>query len=513
MYRLRGNELKHAVNGALEVRPREAELVIIGAGFGGLAAGIRAIQSGFKDVLLLERSGDVGGVWRDNSYPGCACDVQSHLYSLSFAPNPAWSHDYSKQPEIHGYLRRCAHDFGLTSRIHYHTEVQRLEWHEGSAQWLLQTNHGEYRARWVILAMGSLSDPLIPDIEGQERFAGLAFHSAQWPDNVDLQGKRVAVIGTGASAIQFIPAIQPIVKHMTVFQRTPAWVMPRHDGAIPSWQKRLYAKLPLLQKAARARIYVQREAMAFGFRHPPIMRLAQKAALKHLHAAIQDPELRSKLTPNYTLGCKRILLSNTYYPALAQSNVDVVTEGVRRITPAGIVDQQGVERPFDVIIYGAGFKVKDLPYSHFVHGNNGVTLAQAWGGSPKALAGTSVHGFPNLFLLHGPNVGLGHTSVIYMLEAQVEHAIDVIRKAKARSKTIVEARADAQRQFTDWLDRKMKGTVWTAGGCNSWYLDDTGRNSALWPTYTFAFRSRVVRARENEYQFRHAAQSTVSQPG
>lgn len=484
---------------------KTAKIIVIGSGFGGIAAAVRSKQSGENDLLLLERSNDMGGVWRDNCYPGAACDVQSHLYSFSFAPNPNWTRDFSQQAEIHAYLKDTAKKFGVLPHVRFNTEVQGMEWFEDAGEWAIRTTQGQYRARYIVLGMGSLSDPLIPEIEGQDQFRGDAFHSAQWPADYDIAGRRVAVIGTGASALQFIPAIQPDIEHMTVFQRTPPWVMPRHDSDITDRSRSLFKRFPLLQRLARLRLYLSREATAIGFRNPKLMRHAQSTALKHMHSAVTDPDLRKKLTPNYTFGCKRILISNTYYPALAADNVDVESSGVTKITKDGIVDANGVERKVDTIIYGAGFKVKDLPYSHYIFGRQGKTLAQSWGGSPTSVAGTTVNGFPNLFILHGPNVGLGHTSVIYMLEAQVEHALSAIKQADERNCQIVEPSAEAQQKFTKWLDKQMMGTVWTAGGCNSWYLDDTGRNSSLWPSYTFLFRNRVAKARKTEYAFRSVA--------
>lgn len=481
--------------------PQSVRLLVVGTGFGGLGTAIQAKRAGEQDFLVLERAEEVGGVWRDNSYPGCACDVQSHLYSFSFAPNPDWSRDFAPQGEIHDYLKRCARDFDLYPHIRFKTDVTRYNWDEQQAAWLVETSNGNYLAQYLVLACGSLSDPLIPAIPGQETFAGHAFHSARWPGDLELAGKRVAVIGTGASAIQFIPAIQPLVGSLTVFQRTAPWVLPRHDKTISLARRQIFRQFSLLQRARRSLIYVQRELTALGFRYPILMSVARREGLAHMHRAVKGPVLRAKLTPDYTVGCKRVLISDTYYPAMAQPNVSVVTHGVREITPQGVIDKQGVAHDVDVLIYGSGFAVKDLPYSHVVHGRDGQTLADAWQGSPKSLAGTTVHGFPNLFLLHGPNVGLGHSSVIFMLEAQIEHVLSAIAIADRKGCQVLEPTMIAQRRFTHWVDETMQGTVWTSGGCDSWYLDNTGRNSALWPSYTFSFRQRVAVARPEEYRF------------
>lgn len=481
-----------------------ARILIIGTGFGGLATAWHLKQSGEQDFIMLERKGDVGGVWRDNSYPGCACDVQSHLYSFSFAPNPDWTREFSPRAEIHAYLQQCAKRFGLVPHIRFNHEVLRMDWQEDSGEWRVQTNHGEFRAQHVVGAFGSLSDPDIPAVKGLQDFQGQVFHSATWPKDFKHQGKRVAVIGTGASALQFIPAIQPDVAQLHVFQRTPPWVMPRHDGPISAIARAAYRRLPLLMQAERLKIYSQRESFALGFIYPRLMQQAQKTALKHMQEAVQDAVLRRKLTPDYTLGCKRILISNTYYPALAQSNVNVVSDGIAEVTADSVIGHDGVAHKVDAIIFGTGFKTKDLPFAHYIHDAQGETLATHWAGSPQAYMGTTIHGFPNLYLLHGPNIGLGHTSVVYMLEAQAEHITGVIKMARRRGHDIVEPTARAQQDFIDKIAKDMKGTVWVAGGCESWYLDSTGRNSSLWPGFTFAYRKLATDIKDSDYQGRRA---------
>jgi cation diffusion facilitator CzcD-associated flavoprotein CzcO len=493
--------------------PVSTRVAIVGSGFGGLAAARELKQAGVQDFLILERASDVGGVWRDNSYPGCACDVQSHLYSFSFAPNPDWSRAFSPQAEILAYLQRCARDLGLMPHVRLNHEVLQAKWDDASASWHIKTNHGEVRAQHLVGAFGSLSDPLIPQIPGMETFQGEVFHSAHWPRNFKHQGKRVAVLGTGASALQFIPAIQPDVAQMHVFQRTPPWVLPRHDGPISSTARMLFRKLPWLQQLARAQIYVHREALALGFLHPRLMARTQAKALRHMHAAVQDPALRKKLTPDYTLGCKRILISNTYYPALAQANVEVVTDGVQKIVADGIIGRDGVFRPVDAIIHGTGFQTKDLPFTHLIQDSQGRTLASAWRGSPQAYMGTTVHGFPNLYLLHGPNIGLGHTSVVYMLEAQARHIAGVVRMAQAKGCAVVEPTAAAQQRFVTRIEQMMRGTVWVAGGCDSWYLDETGRNSSIWPGFTFSYARAASRVVEQDYTWRGPnASATKAKP-
>lgn len=476
-------------------------IAIIGSGFGGIGAAIRLKQDGETDFVILERAEDCGGTWRDNSYPGCACDVQSHLYSFSFALNPNWSRSYSPQQEIWDYLREVAARYGLTSNFRYGRNVVDMSWDDDACHWRIVTAKETYTADIVVSAAGALSDPSIPKIPGLASFEGETFHSAQWNHDFDLRGRKIAVVGTGASAIQFVPAIQPKVAKLSLFQRTPPWILPRRDRAIGSLARSIYRTLPFTQKATRAGIYAARELMALGFMHPRVMQYGERLARLHLARSVRDPELRKKLTPNYTIGCKRVLLSDDYYPALAKENVDVVTTGIREVTPKGIVTDDGVLHEVDAIIFGTGFLVTDIPIAKHVRGRDGRTLYDVWGGSPKAHLGTTVAGFPNLFFLLGPNTGLGHTSVVVMIEGQIE----LLRKAvahmrKTGSATIEPTRA-AQEEFVAYVDQKLGESVWNTGGCASWYLDHTGRNSTLWPGFTFAFLWKTARFHARDYVF------------
>jgi cation diffusion facilitator CzcD-associated flavoprotein CzcO len=478
----------------------ETETLVIGSGFGGLGMAIRLRQEGFEDIVVLERAHDVGGTWRDNTYPGAACDVQSHLYSFSFAPNPEWSHSFSRQPEIQAYLQRCARDFGVLPLVRFGHEVTGAEWDDAAQRWTVRTSRGDFRARALVMAAGALSDPLIPGIPGLDTFRGAAFHSARWDHAFDPRGKRVAVIGTGASAIQFVPALQPEVARMHVFQRTPPWILPRPGGDVGPRARGFFRRVPAAQRALRGAIYLWREGMVFLFRSPATMRLAQRRAERYLRRAVRDPELRRKLTPDFTLGCKRVLLSNDYLPALTQPNVEVVTDRIARISERGVVTADGAERAVDAIVFGTGFRPTDPPLGRVTRGRGGRTLAAAWAGSPQAHLGTTVAGFPNLFILMGPNTGLGHTSVVYMIEAQIEHALRVLKHARTHGVGAVEPRAEAQARFVAGVDRRMRGTVWTSGGCASWYLDETGRNSTLWPDFTWRFRRLAERFDPGEYE-------------
>ena len=475
------------------------EVAIIGAGFGGLGAAIRLRQTGHRSFVVLERAAQVGGVWRDNTYPGCACDVQSHLYSFSFAPNPGWTRRYSPQGEIQEYLRGCVERFGIGGHLRFGEELQGAAWDDAAQRWRLKTRKGELTADLLVSAAGALSEPSMPPLPGLDRFEGHAFHSARWDHGAELAGKRVAVVGTGASAIQFVPHIQPLVKTLHVFQRTPPWVVPRLDGAIGPGARRLLRRSRLARAALRLQLFASRELFALPFLRPALAHLVRLLALRFLAQSVRDPALRAKLTPRYEFGCKRVLLSDDYFPALAQSNVEVVTEEISEVRARSIVTSDGIERPVDAIVFGTGFEVRDLPIARRVRGRDGRTLEQAWAQSPRAHVGTTVAGFPNLFILQGPNTGLGHTSVILMIESQIEHLLSALLHMRAHGLAAVEPRPEAQAEFVRRVDQKMKGTVWLAGGCRSWYLDRTGRNFTLWPGFTFSFRRRVQKFRPDEY--------------
>ena len=431
--------------------------------------------------------------------------ISNHTFIRSrCALNPDWTRRFSPQTEIWSYLQDCAHQFGLMPHLRFNESVMQMTWDEAAGEWAIDTNRGQYRARLVIAAFGFLSEPAIPRLEGMGTFEGQVFHSAQWPAGLDPRGLQIAVIGTGASAVQLVPAIQPEVARLYVFQRTAPWVMKRGDHAISPRAQRLYRGLPLLQKAMRLKIYLQREILVLGFKHPGIMKVAQRDALHHLEQSIRDPQFRKRLTPQYVMGCKRILLSDDYYPSLAQANVELVTAGIQGVTATGIVTTDGACREVDTIVFGTGFEVGDPPFPRCVHGTGGRTLAEAWSGSPKAYMGTMVAGFPNFFILSGPNTGLGHNSVIYMAEAQIEHVLRLLKNMKRRGYDIIEPRTGAQSRYVGEMDRAMRGTVWNAGGCRSWYLDRNGRNSAMWPGSTLSFRWRALHVQERDYEGRRA---------
>ncbi|MHB8717717.1 MAG: flavin-containing monooxygenase [Candidatus Dormibacteria bacterium] len=486
-------------------------VAIAGAGFSGVGLAIQMKRHGFHDFVILERADDLGGTWRDNSYPGCCCDIPSHVYSYSFQLEPGWTRGFASQPEILGYLRRAADANGIGPHLRVQHEVLEARWDRVRRLWHVETSQGTYTADVFVAAAGPLSDPSIPHLPGLDTFRGTIFHSARWNHDHDLRGRRVAVVGTGASAIQFVPRIQPQVAQLTLFQRTPPWVMPRLDHEITPAEHWLLRHVPLAPALTRAALWGALELRIVGFRNPRLMRGAEKLARWHMRRQVPDEALRRKLTPDYTLGCKRILLSDDYYPALTQANVEVVTAGVGEVRPSGIVDGEGIEHPADTIIFGTGFHVTDAPVASRIRGADGRTLAEVWDPSMRAYLGTTVSGFPNMFFMLGPNTGLGHNSMVHMIESQVAYIVDALRAMEERGIGVLEVRPEAVEAYNRWLDDRLRGTVWTAGHCRSWYLDSMGRNSTLWPGSTVAFRRRTRRFRPRPYRLLRAAQGRPSQ--
>ncbi len=481
-------------------------VAVIGSGFSGLGMAIALRRHGIRDVVVLERAAALGGTWRDNSYPGCACDIPSKLYSYSFAPNPNWTRSFPDQAEIWAYLEDCADRFGVREQIRFGCDVERMTWDAPGQRWRISTNDGELTADVVVAAPGGLSAPSIPDIPGLERFTGAVFHSATWDHEHELDGARVAVIGTGASAIQFVPRIQPRVARLDLYQRTPPWIVPRRDRTFTAAEVAGYRRFPWLQRLGRAWVYGTREAYYLSFKHPRLMALSERVASAHLASQVRDPGLRARLTPDYRMGCKRILISSDYYPALQQPNVEVVSGGIREVRERSIVAADGSEREVDTIILGTGFHVTDVPIAERVIGSAGDSLADVWAGSPRTYLASAIHGFPNLFLLGGPNAGLGHNSIIYMIESQIAYVLDALALLSSRRAGTIEVSAQAQAGFCAEIDERSAGTVWALGGCRSWYLDRTGRNSVLWPGPTFEFRRRTRALNPRHYRLEPARQ-------
>ncbi len=462
-------------------------------------------DAGIEDFILIERASSLGGTWRDNHYPGCACDIPSHLYSLSYAPNPDWSQVFAPQPEIRAYLEAFAHRRDITPRLHFGQNIVEASWDEGAMVWALRTATGDtFTATCLVSAVGGLSNPAYPTIPGRACFAGPQFHSARWDHAVDLRGKRVAVIGTGASAIQFVPQIQPVVERLFLFQRTPAWVLPRPDRPYSALERRAFARIPGLRWLYRQSMYWRFEGRLVAFTtFPSLMNMVERECLRHMAHAIHDPALRERLTPKYRLGCKRVLISNDFYPAVARPNVELIDQPIDHILEDG-VSTHTRHVPVDAIIYGTGFTVHNYLGGMIVRGRGGSRLDDRWREGAQAYLGTTVAGFPNLFLLLGPNSGLGHNSLTVMIEGQAGYAAQAIALLKRRGLGAIEVLPEVEAKFNTWLQDRLADTVWDSG-CRSWYFDERGKNTTLWPTFATTFRIRTARPRERDYrlQARH----------
>ncbi|MFC9980454.1 flavin-containing monooxygenase [Gordonia sp. NPDC127522] len=473
----------------------DVEIAIIGAGFSGLGAAVRLKQNGFDDFVLLDRGSDFGGTWRDNTYPGAACDVPSQLYSFSFAKNPTWSRSYSHQPEIHDYINGVADRFGIGAKARFGTEVTRTAWNEDEGRWIIDTlqdgKTDQVRARVLVGGVGPLCEPNLPDIEGIESFEGKIVHSARWDNDHDFGGQRVAVIGTGASAIQLVPEVAKVAGRLDVYQRTAPWIVPRTERAYSSVEHWAYKNVPGYQSAVRGGIYAANEVVAFGLTYSPktLKPVELLCRANILRGIGRDAELRRKATPTFQVGCKRILRSNDWYPALARPNVDLVTDGIDRITPTGIVSKDGTVREVDVIVVATGFHVTDSPVFEKIIGKDGRSLAQVWNEiGMQGYKGSFVHGFPNMMLMVGPSTGLGHTSMVYMIESQLNYLVDYLKTSRALGITRTEVKLSAQQEFNAGIQHKLRNSVWVNGGCASWYKDANGNITTLWPGFTFAFR-------------------------
>ncbi|MDX3191574.1 NAD(P)/FAD-dependent oxidoreductase [Streptomyces sp. MN03-5084-2B] len=466
------------------------KVVIVGTGFSGLGQAIQLEKAGIRDYVILEKATEVGGTWRDNSYPGCACDVQSHMYSFSYEQNPGWSRSFSPQPEIHAYLKGVADKYRLREKIRFGVELTGAHWDERDRHWTATTRDGrEFVAQFLVSGVGGLHIPQVPELPGIANFKGQTWHSARWNHEYDLRGKKVAVVGTGASAVQFVPKIAPDVAELTLFQRTPPWIMPKPDHAMPSWAQTLFKRVPGTQRAYRNALYWLLEARAIGFNgHPAIMKAGELIAKRNIAKGIKDRALRKKVTPDYTMGCKRVLISNDYYPALDRPNVEVNTEGIREVKAHSIVDAGGVEHEVDAIIYGTGFKVTDALEYLDITGVDGRNLAKEWASEGmRTHKGITVSGYPNLFFLLGPNTALGHNSVVFMIESQSRYVVDAIKLADSRGAAALDVRPGVQDEFQREIQDKLVKGVWTQGGCKSWYLDAQGVNRTIWPGFTWRY--------------------------
>ncbi len=486
--------------------PVYTRALIIGSGFAGLGMGIELQRRGVQ-FLILEKADEIGGTWRDNTYPGCACDIPSHMYSFSFEPKPDWTHMWSFQPEIQDYLLGVAEKYGLRRYIRFGARVERAQWDDDEQRWhVYTTDGGEFVAQFVISGAGGLHIPLIPEFDGLDDFlggGGVAFHSAQWDHDVDITGKRVAVIGTGASAIQIVPEIVGDVASLHLYQRTPAWVMPRPNNPIPAGARRIFSDVPGARAAMRAGIYWAHEAVGFAMtRQPRLLKIGELLGKWNIRRWIKDPELRRALTPHYRAGCKRILNSDTYYRGIADPKTEVITEPIARFASTGITTSDGTERAVDVVVFATGFHVTDSYTYVDIKGPGGEDLVDRWNAQGMAaLRGITVAGMPNLFFLLGPNTALGHNSVVFMIESQIRYAGQAIAAVDRRGATTVTPTRDAQDRYNEDLQRELGGTVFNTGGCRSWYLDEHGVNRTLWSGMTWQYWLATRRFKACEYTF------------
>jgi len=476
-------------------------VAIIGTGFGGLGMAIQLKQAGIDDFVILEKAASVGGVWRENSYPGAACDVPSHLYSFSFEPNPSWTRKFSPQPEIKRYLEHCERKYGLNAHIRFNTFVQTAVFEQALDSWEITTSTGDtINAKLLVKATGQLSQLAIPKLPGLEQFAGKQFHSAHWDHDYDLQGKRVAIVGTGASALQFIPHVVEQAAEVTVFQRTSPWVIPKPDRPYTKLERWLFKHLPLAAKFERNKIYWSLEwrfaALSANNWAAPIFNWV---ANRQRRKQVKDPALQQKLTPDYPLGCNRILLSNNYYSALSRDNVEVVAESVKSVTGDGVVSESGETYPVDAIIFGTGFAATEFVSPMTIVGLDGQDLNQRWAEGAEAYYGMTVSGFPNFFMLYGPNTNLGHNSIIFMLESQIAYVLQCVKALRDKRFTRMDLLGERMRQFNQQVQAKANKAVWNAG-CNSWYRHESGKNTNNWPDFTLRYRALTRRVNFADYQ-------------
>ncbi|CAM4342313.1 hypothetical protein F901_02113 [Acinetobacter dispersus] len=473
-------------------------VVIIGAGFAGIGAAIKLQQAGFTDFVVLEKADEIGGVWRANTYPGCACDVPSALYSYSFAPNPQWSRVFAQQQEIKTYIQNVAQQFDVKNYVRFGYEMLESAWDDQAKHWVVKTNQGLIHARFAIMAGGPMHQPVLPKIKGLETFKGAQFHSAEWNHDVDLNGKKVAVVGAGASAIQFVPEIQAQVEKLTLLQRTPQWVLPKMDQSLPKLAQALFKVLPVTQRLTRYGVYGVFESLNSSMHHPKLVSQIERLAKLNIRLGVKDPALREKILPDFTIGCKRVLQSNQWYPALAKPNVEVLRCGVEEVRGNTLIASDGSQHEVDAIIFGTGFEVSNPPIAKQILNKHGKSMDEVWQGSARGYLGTVVEGCPNAFVMFGPNIAVSSSALI-IIEAQLAYILDMLKKVQAQQIETVEIRAEVLEQYNDEIQAALTNTVWNTGGCSSYFIDRNGRNSTLWPWTTFEMRARLAQCDLNDY--------------
>lgn len=486
-------------------------VTIVGAGFAGLAVAIELKRHGIRDFVILERSDDVGGVWRDNNYPGCRCDIPSSLYSYSYAQRSDWQDHYATQPEIWRYLRDVAEKFDLDSHLRFGHNVEQCVWDVDQARWHVQTSQTALSTRVLVNATGALNEPTIPNLENLDDFSGRSFHSSQWPTDFDARKRRIAVIGTGASAVQLVPQVAEVADRVVVFQRSAPWVVPRNDHAISQWLHSARRTIPLLSSVARGVEFGRRELYSNWFgKSGRGMSLVERTALRHLERQVDDPVLRSQLTPNFRIGCKRLLLSDDWYPTLQRDNVELQCDPIVGLAAGGVQTKSGdgsiTLHQVDTVVFATGFAVNRLPFLFKVFNENGRSLAGQWARTgSSAYLGTTVHGFPNFAIMTGPNTGLAANSMLLMIEAQARYIRELAEQIIARPNVVVDVKADVQSRYQQEIDDRLEKSVWTASGCASWYQDNNGKVTALWPGTTSEFRRRTAKLAPSDYEISDAA--------
>jgi cation diffusion facilitator CzcD-associated flavoprotein CzcO len=491
---------------------QQTKVLVIGGGYSGIGTAIRLNQAGIDDYILIEKAAKLGGTWRENTYPMAGADTPSIIYSFSYARNPDWDYTFALQPQIEKYLDDVADRFEVPAHVQFNTSAEMGEWDDEAKHWVVQTNSGTIIAKYVITCAGPMHEAALPNLPGVETFTGDAFHTATWNHDVDLKGKRVAVIGTGASAIQYVPIIQKQVGKLILFQRTAPWVMPRYNRKATKLKKAMYRRFPWINQLVADMIYAGSEGLQLLERKPSRMRPIQRIALGHLKKQVPDDEVRKGLRPDFAMGCKRILFSNTWYPAITAENAEIVSHGVSEITPTGLVDSTGVHHEADVIIYSTGFKVTDPDVAKRVRGRTGELLSELWQGSPYAYQSVAVHGYPNAFVMLGPNVGNGHGSVSTLIELLADYVVNGIETAERIGAESVEVKKHVQDVWNAEVQDSLRGTVWNDGGCSSYYIDSTGRNSAIYPWTTLRFRRDTRKFDLDDYEVTLPSVDTPGEP-
>ena len=482
---------------------------IVGAGISGIAAAIRLQKIGYHNFKIIEKASRVGGTWRENTYPGCGCDVPSALYSYSFAPSAKWSHLFARQPEILNYLEEVSENFNIKQLIQFNTSLDDARWDDSRHLWVLETNQGQYLAKTLICATGPITEPQTPKLDGLETFTGEMFHSAKWNHDYDLTGKRIAVIGTGASAIQFVPQIQPKAKELYVFQRTAPWVLPKPDMNLNDWGKSIIAKYPAIQQTWRNSVAQSLNAINFGLRNPIALKPLNVIGKQLLKLQVKDPVLRKNVTPGFTVGCKRILFANNYYPALQTANTHLIPHGLVKVEGNTVVAANGERHEVDVIIWGTGFEVSHPPIGKKIHNTHGQRLSELWkDSSPEAYLGTNLENVPNAFLMLGPNV-LVYDSFIGLAEAQLDYIVDGLQQIKAQGISKLMIKPTVLRHHNQEVQKHLQTTVFNSGGCKSYYLDANGRNFAAWPWSLATLKKRLSALNLQDYDLSYGAPPSV----